>query len=139
MYGAFDTFAPAERALRVLKNAGYARAAFEARDLGEHANDEPTVLVVDAAAAGAVRAAEILEEFGARIRFAAHPPVALQPTVITAQESPGTVVRSERKARARKRARLQMQQPNVPTPSEPLAWDDVVIVTRPIESVTTDG
>ena len=145
MYGAFDAFSPAERALRVLKNAGYARAAFEADDARERANDEPAVLVVDAAAAGARRAAEILEEFGARIRFAAHAPVAIQtePKIIIAQEPPVAETRSERKPRVRKRARQLMQKPvtapNLPAPTVPFAWDNVIIVTRPIESVAADG
>ena len=68
MYGAFNAFAAAERALRVLKNAGYARAAFEQADEAEGAAlGEPTIVVVDAAKTGAARAAEILEEFGAHI------------------------------------------------------------------------
>jgi hypothetical protein len=80
MYGAFNAFAAAERALRVLKNAGYARAAFEhaSEDEGEGtALGGPAVVVVDAAKTGAARAAEILEEFGAQIHLS--PPRALAP------------------------------------------------------------
>ncbi len=135
MYGAFHAFAPAERALRVLKNAGYARASFESGDAEERASDEPAVVVVDAAAAGATRAAEILEEFGAQIRFA--PTLEVAPIAAIAHELPVTGPLSERKPRLRKRAR-QPEQPNVPAAAEPLAWENVIIVTRPIETVATD-
>lgn len=71
MHGEFHDFRQAVRALRVLKNAGYARA--ELKTGAEPQRDEPTVVVVDAAARGAARAAEILAEYGAQMHFASKP------------------------------------------------------------------
>jgi hypothetical protein len=80
MHGEFHDLRQAVRALRVLKNAGYARA--EIRTCAEPQADEPTVVVVDAAARGAARAAEILAEYGAQMHFTSRPeasePEALQ-------------------------------------------------------------
>ena len=160
MYGAFDTFAPAERALRVLKNAGYARATFEASDADEWSSVEPAVVVVDAAAAGARRAVEILEEHGAQIRFAGdhiapdraapepvliaetETPLVVVPTetplVVASADLPLVVVPVERKPRVRRRVRHEAQRA-VPPPVVPNDWQDVVIVTRTIDSVLSDG
>jgi hypothetical protein len=164
MYGAFNAFAAAERALRVLKNAGYARAAFEHADEAEGmGHGEPTVVVVDAAKTGAARAAEILEEFGAQIYAA--PPRTVAPvtphvfaegTIVSEQaatlviEQPVSIdtplaaplhVTSspERKPRVRKRRRVEMPRPNgVSIASEPPLRENVIIVTRAIESFTSD-
>ncbi len=69
IYGGFRDTVGAERALRVLKNAGYMRA-----DVSASPQEFPAsaiVVTVDAAATGAARAAEILEEYGAELRYAA--------------------------------------------------------------------
>ena len=68
MHGAFRHFARAERALRVLKNAGYLRSHIESA--GDTSGEGAAILTVDAAATGAARAAEILLEFGAEVRYA---------------------------------------------------------------------
>ena len=152
MYGAFDAFAQAERALRVLKNAGYARASFELGENEEGSSAEPPVVVVDAAAAGATRAAEILEEHGAQIRFVSAPaPVAsahvepepereLEPEAvrITVSEPTLVVAPVERKPRVRRRAPSAAQRAAGP-PSIAPNDKDVVIVTRTIDSVVSDG
>ena len=138
MYGAFNAFAPAERALRVLKNAGYARAALEG-DAQERASGEPAVVVVDAAATGAARAAEILEEHGAQIRFASNGAVAppAPDLAALANERPG-VLQTERKPRVRKRMRPEDAWTSAPPSNVALARGNVIIVTRGIESVASD-
>jgi hypothetical protein len=134
MSGAFRNGTEAERALRVLKNAGYARA--EVVQDSEAVPGTPIVIVIDAAVTAAFRAAEILEEHGADVTYDSEPPVAppAKPAE-TPKAKPAVALPplSERKPRVRKRARLEPQVPSVP--NLPRDDADVVIVTRGIESI----
>lgn len=123
MYGEFADSGDAERALRVLQNAGYARAEVVA---GARAlPTDSVVVVVDAAAAGAVRAAEILEEHGAQLRSSLRiaPPPDPKPEPTQHVEAVPLVARQGRKPRVRERVREE----TVPPP------EDITIVTRSID------
>jgi hypothetical protein len=131
MSGAFRSSTEAERALRVLRNAGYARA--EVLEEIEALPGAPILLRVDAAATGAFRAIEILEEHGAEVRFDSEPVAArpAEPAETAPAESSTAQASAERKPRIRRRNRSGTQ-----TPSVPLDRTDVLIVTRGIESLS---
>jgi len=126
IHGTFSDFAAAERALRVLKNAGYVRAAVGSP--AEEATNGQAVVTVDAAATGALRAAEILEEYGAELRYASQTEAsraALTEPVLPRRSAAAEQLQTERKPRIRKNVRLRAQGLEAP-----LAPQDAIIRTR---------
>ncbi len=129
MHGAFRHFAHAECALRVLKNAGYVRSQIEPGS--DASGTAPAVLTVDAAATGAARAAEILLDFGAEVRYA---PAAAAPLPGVAEPSPQPEKpRNRREARAQAGKRvaapeeviIKTRGSDVMPLGEPFAWREV--------------
>ena len=147
--GRFVDRARAERALRVLRNAGYARA--EVVDNPEALPGAPVLLVIDAAATGAARAAEILEAHGAQTTIGSQPARVPEPErpdpaqvrdVGEARDFEESVTRTasqartpfERKPRVRKKNRDAFRSADMP-----LGYDDIIIVTRGIDSFRSEA